>query len=122
MSKVKATQKSIKEAYSNILVIPYCDLQHLLQYEDAYYYTAGIYGWNADIYVHEDVAICTGYRPFGTYYPSRSLVAKYDKLANEYLHDGSSRNMDFQQVKAYLRSLLTAFIREAREEEQKQAE
>lgn len=119
MSKVKATQKSIKEAYSNILVIPYCDLQHLLRYEEAFYYTAGIYGWNADVYIYEDVAICTGYRPFGTYCPSRSLVAKYNKMADKYLHDGSSR--DFQQVKHYLHSLLTAFIREAKEE-QKQAE
>lgn len=119
MTKVKVTQKLIKESYSNILIIPYGDLQHLLRYEGASYYTSSRCGWNANIYVYEDVAICTGYRPFGTYCPSRALVAKYNKLADAYLHDGSSR--DFQQVKHYLHSLLAAFIREVKEE-QKQAE
>ena len=27
------------------------------------YYTAGVYGWNCDVYVIAGLAICTGYRP-----------------------------------------------------------
>lgn len=118
MLKVKTTQKAIKESYSNILVIPYCSLQSLLTYEDARFYTVGVCGWDADVYVYADVAICTGYRPFGTYSPSYSLMVKFNKTASEYLLCDGVR--DFQQAKAYLRSLLDAFIREVKEE-QKQA-
>lgn len=36
-----------------------------LKHESPKYYTRGIYGWNADIYTFGDIALCTGYRPFG---------------------------------------------------------
>ncbi len=36
-----------------------------LKNESPKYYTRGIYGWNADIYTFGDIALSTGYRPFG---------------------------------------------------------
>lgn len=50
----------------------------------SHHYTAGVYGWNADIYCIEGggkfFAICTGYRPFGIYNEKiQELAEKYEK-------------------------------------------
>ena len=44
--------------------VGYCDLQTLLGVANPQFYTAGVYGWNADIYIFGNIAIVTGYRPF----------------------------------------------------------
>lgn len=62
--KKRVTRKFVIENYK-VLKVGYCALQGLLRYYAPRYYTAGVYGWNADVYVFGDVAICTGYRPFG---------------------------------------------------------
>ena len=43
--------------------VGYCDLQNVLSgiYPD--YYTAGVYGWNCDVYNIAGLTICAGYRP-----------------------------------------------------------
>lgn len=43
--------------------VGYCDLQGVLSGIDPDYYTAGIYGWNCDVYTIAGLTICTGYRP-----------------------------------------------------------
>lgn len=43
--------------------VGYCDLCGALAGIDPDYYTAGVYGWNCDVYVIAGLAICTGYRP-----------------------------------------------------------
>ena len=65
MIKIKVTQKQIKEGFKNIICVDCCGLQYLLNYKEPTYYTSGIYGWNADIYVVDhNTVIVTGYRPF----------------------------------------------------------
>ena len=75
--KFRTTQKEIKNAYGYVFKIPYCDAWHLLKGREPEAYTAGVYGWNADIYSHGGVAIVTGYRPFGEATP-RELLKKYE--------------------------------------------
>lgn len=60
--KFKSTKRDIMANYGNIIKVDYCDLQNLLKYESPIAYTAGVYGWNADIYDFGGIAICTGYR------------------------------------------------------------
>lgn len=51
----------------NIVCLGYCEIQFIAPYLCETNYTCGVYGWNANIYDCESFAICTGYRPFGTY-------------------------------------------------------
>lgn len=44
-------------------------------------YTAGVYGWNADIYEFDTFAIVTGYRPFGKDILSYEFCKKWEKKA-----------------------------------------
>lgn len=67
--------------YESIIKVGYCDLQNLLKYESPIAYTAGVYGWNADIYDFGGVAIVTGYRPFGNIRPNWKITDKYEKEA-----------------------------------------
>lgn len=68
MGKIQTTQKAIKNSYNRVFCVNYCELQFTLGLLDPDFYTAGIYGWNADIYeIDSNTALVTGYRPFGTY-------------------------------------------------------
>lgn len=85
--KKQTTQKYIKSIKACIVRIGACDMQYLLAYQEPSYYTAGIYGWNCDIYFLPECAIATGYRPFGNVKPSYELVRKYDDAASDVISD-----------------------------------
>jgi hypothetical protein len=47
--RIKVAKKEIIKNYK-CFSVGYCDLQTLLNVADPQFYTAGVYGWNADIY------------------------------------------------------------------------
>ena len=100
MSKIETTKKSVLSSY-RCISIGYCGLDTLLKYESPVAFTCSkSYGWRADVYVFDDVAIVTGYAPFGTHV---SIVQKYEDKAY-------SRNN-----KEDMRRLIDSFIKEALE-------
>ena len=60
--KYKTTRKAIVNGSINVKCAGYCDLQNLLRNHSAVAYTAGVYGWNFDVYEVYGLTICTGYR------------------------------------------------------------
>lgn len=74
MRKARVTKKWVMNSFRNVYI---CDpeieskiagidssLSSFLPYP--YYYTCGVYGWNADVYVLDyNTVIVSGYRPFG---------------------------------------------------------
>lgn len=100
MNKIETTKKSVLSSYKCI-AIGYCELDTLLKYESPVAFTCSkSYGWRADVYVFGNVAIVTGYAPFGTHV---SIVQKYEDKAY-------SRNN-----KEDMRKLIDSFIKEALE-------
>lgn len=82
--KYKTTAKALKAGYYKIISAGYCDLQHLLDYRSPIAYSAGVYGWNFDVYEVDGVCIATGYRGM----PSKNadnytynLIRAYDDKA-----------------------------------------
>ena len=64
--KMQTTQKDIMNSFEHVVSAPYCALQHVFAGTDPIAYTAGRYGWNADVYdVGDGIAVVTGSRPFG---------------------------------------------------------
>lgn len=104
-----------KDVMENYFTIPigYCDLQRLLRYENKIGYTYGVYGWNADIYVLGNVAIVTGYRPFGEWEKPQGIVAKYEEKAKKILDDERIKSWETRRDK--LHKLLEKFVQEVRE-------
>ena len=62
---IKMSSRQVIDTFPFTVRIGYCDLYYLLVYQRKVGYTCGTYGWNSDIYFLGDVAISTGYRPFG---------------------------------------------------------
>ena len=115
--KFQTTRKRIMETIPTVISVGYCDLQALLSYEAPAAYTAGKYGWNADLYefgynVPEfpmRAAIVTGYRPFGNVKPDHALVQRYEQAAKDFL----LQNQHDAVNKYRLYKMITAFIKEA---------
>lgn len=84
--KFKTTQKAIRNGYRRVFSVGYADLQHLLTFENPMAYNSGVYGWNCDIYDFGDIAIVTGYRPFGESLPYE-LVKEFNAQAKDILTD-----------------------------------
>ena len=64
-TKYRTTAKAIRDAMragTPTVALGYCELQRLLGCADPVAYTAGVYGWNFDVYRLGGLTICTGYR------------------------------------------------------------
>lgn len=107
--KYKTTRKRVMEIIPTVISVGYCDLQALLSYEEPAAFTAGTYGWNADVYNFGYAAIVTGYRPFGNVKPDYELVQRYEQEAKCLI----STNRCDTKKKELLHEMITAFIKEA---------
>ena len=109
--KIQVSQKFIRENYKNIISVGYCDLSTLLRYKEPIYYTAGLYGWNADIYhITNEIAIVTGYRPFGNIKASyNGICKKYEELSREI----TKSDLTYNEKQEKIDKLLEKFISEA---------
>ena len=96
--KTKITKKAIMSAYRNVIKVGYCDMQDALKWREPNFYTAGVYGWNADIYVIDmDTVIVTGNRPFGNIELPREVADTLNKCAESITH-----YLDYDMAKIYL--------------------
>lgn len=108
--KFKTTQKAVKNGYSTIICVSYCNLQFLLNYESPVAYTTRREGWAADIYdMGSGVAIVTGYAPFGTIRPGYDLCRKYDLRAEKIRYDYS---LSYDEQREQLKALAREFVKE----------
>lgn len=106
--KHKTTKKAIKEKFRYIIYTGYAELQSLLKHLEPIAYTAGVYGWNADIYYIKGVAIVTGYRPFGNIRADYDICSKYEKEAIKI----TQSVYDYEALKPALDNLISEFIEE----------
>lgn len=96
--KLKTTRKAIKEAFSHVLKLSYCELQCTLKTADLdpIAYTARAEGWASDIYDVSDysplsgsVAISTGYAPFGDTRLNYKITDAAERIARVLMGWGS---------------------------------
>ena len=100
--KTKITKKAIMNAYRNVIKVGYCDMQDALKWREPNFYTAGVYGWNADVYVIDCyTVIVTGYRPFGNMELPRKVIDTLNKCAKSITH-----YFDYDIAKSSLRDNL----------------
>ena len=111
--KLKVTKKDIKESNNKILKIGYCQAQNLLNCENAFSYSSGVYGWSCDYYNIDGVIISTGYTPIGQEV-SYNLIKKYDNKALK-LQDLYYKDFDYKKHKKRMRKLIDEFISKALE-------
>ena len=106
MKKEQLTKKKVMTMYNNVIELGYCEAQTLLKYRNRKGYTAGVYGWNADVYGFVNTAIVTGYRPFGNIRPDYDLVKEYEEKAKKIV----TLNHDWNVIELEIDQLLKEFI------------
>lgn len=100
--KTKTTKKAIMAAFENVIKVGYCDMQSALMWREPNFYTEGVYGWNADVYVIDiDTVIVTGYRPFGNVELSRNVIDTLNTCAESITH-----YLKYDMAKIYLNNNL----------------
>lgn len=106
--KFQTTRKAIVNGSNRLVYAPYAGLQYLLQYHDPVAYTAGVYGWNFDVYEINGLTICTGYRNM----PGRRAnnIDEYERRASEIWH---SKEKSFEEQKEEIERLLSEFCAQA---------
>jgi hypothetical protein len=112
--KIRISEKELKKNFKNIYCVGYCELK-ILEFIEADYYTAGVYGWNADVYkIDNNTLIVTGYRTFGKQVP-KELVDIYNKMFEEL----KEKYHYYKNFKEKLDILLNSLIISIKEEEEK---
>ena len=105
--KYRTTRKEIRENYSNVIKVSYCDLQNLLTHLEPFAYITRREGWAADIYeLTPNVALVTGYAPFGNVAVDRDICRRYEEKARKILHGG------YREQPERLQQLIGEFAKE----------
>ncbi len=90
---IKISAKQVKKTFPRVLAVPYCAAQTLLRFQAPVWYTAGVYGKNADVFCEGDAVIATGYRPFGK---AARFVKKYEEKAVQFLAKNKNASYKIQ--------------------------
>lgn len=110
--KIKVTKKSIMETYPYVIKIGYCNAYNLLKGHTARMYTAGVYGWNSDIYImDEDTVVVTGYRPFGNISVDYNWLTEQEAQASKLWQE--NRNKPYEWQAAEQNRFLDEFVKNA---------
>ena len=111
MGKIETRKKHIQQMFPNIIKLGYCEAQFLLRCLNPSFYTHGVYGWNADVYIYNDeTVIVTGYRPFGNINVDHDTVKAYDKKAYEIWESKVDYTEKRKKVYALLREMMSAYV------------
>lgn len=113
--------KQVKENYE-VFSLGYCDATHILKRDRKAGYTAGVYGWNSDIFTFGNIAISTGYRPFYNVTDKqneegRKIIIKYEKKAEkaEKSFDATKYNYNYSKLYKKLEALYIKMFNELRQ-------
>ena len=108
-TKQRTTARSIREsmrAGTPTVYVGYCDAWAMLSGITPDYYTAGIYGWNCDIYRIAGLTICTGYR--GMVGEPAVLTADYEQRARAAAGEDERNAILAEWIAANLDAIQTA--------------
>lgn len=114
--KYKTTKKAVQNNYRNIIRVGASDLHYLLKFTEPVAYTSGVYGWNADVYDFGNIAIVTGYRPFGNISPDYKIVDKYNELGKEIYYEEHDPTKDWNEEREEKENRLNQLIQKFIEE------
>ena len=118
--KLQTTKTNVRKNFGTILTAGYCELQYLLNYCNAFAYSAGVYGWSCDYYQpsfrFSGVCIATGYNTerLSGKRVSYELVKEYEQKAYEVVNDYAQTNK-----REALNTLIDEFIEKALTEKTK---
>ncbi len=105
--------RNIVEFADVALCVSYCGAAYMLEGLPPTGYTAGVYGWNYDVYEFGGIVVCTGYRRIKGIWTTESqeLVKQYNDRARRVVE---SRSADWNVKKSILADIRREFAAEAK--------
>ena len=103
--KAKVTRKWVA-GYYTCIGVGYCGMQYLLRFQNASFYTAGLYGWNFDVFTFGDYAITTGYRNM-IHHVDTLPYEEYDEKARKIVCDNT---LSYEEQKEKVNALLAEYL------------
>ena len=109
--KIKVTKKSVRNNYSKIITVGYCDMQDLLRYHHAESYCTRIEGWACDNYdMGNAVVISTGYSPIDGIRLEYSQIVTAERKAQKIWSNKWHFNRQKAEVEKLLRKLIESAV------------
>jgi hypothetical protein len=109
--KAKVTKSQVKQNFTTILSIGYCDIQYLTRFKNPFAYSSGQNGWSCDYYEVENTCLSTGYSPIGKNVDYK-LIAKYEEKAKKIINN---YDLDYKLKEKRVNKLLVEFINKCKE-------
>lgn len=100
-------KKHVRAEYSIVAYCGYCDLQHTLYFTSKIGHTERAEGWGCDIYeLAPDIALTTGYDPFGNRRLPLAITERYEKKAKQILEENSCNYTAKEKLEVLLNELV----------------
>lgn len=108
---MRAYKKHVRAEYPIVAYCGYCDLQYTLYFAPKIGHTERAEGWGCNIYeLAPDIALTTGYDPFGNRRLPLALTERYEEKAKQILRENNYSYI----AKEELERLLTELAAEIR--------
>lgn len=83
---MRVYKKHVRAAYPIVAYCNYCNLQYTLYFISKFGHTERAEGWGCDVYeLAPDIALTTGYDPFGNRRLPRAFTERYEEKAKQIL-------------------------------------
>ena len=104
-------KKHVRAEYPIVAYCGYCYLQYTLYFAPKIGHTERAEGWGCDIYeLAPDIALTTGYDPFGNRRLPPAITERYEQKAKQIL----AENIYSDSAKAELEALINELVTEIR--------
>ena len=101
-------KKHVRAEYPIVAYCGYCDLQYTLYFAPKIGHAERAEGWGCNIYeLAPDIALTTGYDPFGNRRLPLAVTERYEKKAKQILADNSYSYIAKEELEALIKELAT---------------
>lgn len=107
--KYRITQKETRQNFAKVFKVGYCEIESIGYFLGPEAYNDGIYGWNYDLYVFGQYAICKGYRPIGVDVDEH-FIKTINDITNDCKRKYEDYNKDFQECQDECKNRIYNFL------------
>lgn len=104
---MRVYKKHVRAKYPIVAYCGYCNLQYALYFTPKIGHTERAEGWGCDIYeLAPDIALTTGYAPFGNRRLPLAITERYEKKAKQILEENSCNYTAKEKLEVLLNELV----------------
>ena len=103
---MRVYKKHVRAAYPIVAYCSYCNLQYTLYFTPKVGHTERAEGWGCDVYeLAYDIALTTGYAPFGNRRLQLAFTARYEEKAKQILAENNYSYTAKEKLEALINEL-----------------